>query len=91
MLGVPEYADDWHPGTGHMHAIMHNDGNVVDCGDHKADVIANGSNYVEVSRNSDGAINIENTCVKNTPLRRASRFPLLHTAGVTFLSRAVFS
>ena len=64
MLAVPEYADDWHPGTGHMHAVMHNDGNVVDCGaEHKADVLANGSNYVEVSLNKDGAINIENTCV----------------------------
>lgn len=29
MWAVPEYADDWHPGTGHMHAIMHNDGNLI--------------------------------------------------------------
>lgn len=61
MLAVPEYADDWHPGTGHMHAVMHNDPKIIDCGDHQSDVIANASNYVEVSRNSDGAINIENT------------------------------
>merc|ERR1711939_1297353 len=30
MLAVPEYADDHHPGTGHMHALMHNDGPIVD-------------------------------------------------------------
>ena len=29
MLAVPEYADDHHPGTGHMHAVMHNDGSIV--------------------------------------------------------------
>jgi len=28
MFSVPEYADDWHPGTGHMHAVIHNDGSV---------------------------------------------------------------
>lgn len=60
MLAVPEYADDWHPGTGHMHAVMHNDGDLI-TEEHRADVLANGSNYVEVSRNSDGSLNIENT------------------------------
>lgn len=60
MLAVPEYADDWHPGTGHMHAIMHNDPTIVP-EEYREDVIENGSNYVEVSQNSDGDLNIENT------------------------------
>lgn len=54
------YADDWHPGTGHMHAVMHNDETIVP-EEYRADVIENGSNYVEVSQNSDGSLNIENT------------------------------
>jgi len=60
LLSTPEYADDWHPGTGHMHAIMHNDGKVCP-EEFREDWVQNGSNYVEISRNTDGKINIENT------------------------------
>jgi len=60
LLATPEYADDWHPGTGHMHAIMHNDGNLI-AEEHRKEVLAGGSNYVEISRKSDGTLNIENT------------------------------
>jgi predicted NAD/FAD-binding protein len=60
MLAVPEYADDWHPGTGHMHAVVHQDDTLIP-EEFRADVLENGSNYVEITRNSDGDLNIENT------------------------------
>jgi len=61
MFSVPEYADDWHPGTGHMHAVIHNDGAIVP-EKFRKDWLQNGSNYVEVTKNpSDGKLNIENT------------------------------
>jgi hypothetical protein len=91
MLAVPEYADDWHPGTGHMHAIMHNDGELI-AAEHRADVLANGSNYVEISRDSDGKLNIENTynfCVQSPGIKwlqdipAAQRPPLLISHALT--------
>ena len=53
MLAVPEYADDWHPGTGHMHAVVHQDDTLIP-EEFRADVLENGSNYVEITRNRSG-------------------------------------
>lgn len=60
ILGTPEYADDHHPGTGHMHAVMHNDASIIDPR-FREEVVRRGSNYVEVTKNADGTLNIENT------------------------------
>lgn len=82
ILATPEYADDHHPGTGHMHAIMHNDASIIDP-KFRDDVLRRGSNYVEVTRSRNGELNIENTYNfgVQTPslLNRADRPPLLIT------------
>lgn len=59
ILSTPVYADDHHPATGHMHAVMHSDGGVIDPEFREA-CLSRASNYVEVTRNKDGTINIEN-------------------------------
>lgn len=53
------YADDHHPSTGHMHAVMHSDGSVIPS-EYRDDCLKRASNYVEVTQLSDGSINIEN-------------------------------
>jgi hypothetical protein len=60
ILSAPVYADDHHPSTGHMHAVMHSDGSVID-EKYRDTILTRASNYVEITRNkSDGHINIEN-------------------------------
>jgi len=59
ILAAPVYADDHHPATGHMHAVMHSDSSVID-ERYRDDFLARGSNYVEVTRLDNGEINIEN-------------------------------
>lgn len=59
VLNSPEYADDHHPDSGHMHAVMHSDASVID-EKYRSEFLNRGSNYVEVTRLSDGKINIEN-------------------------------
>lgn len=59
ILNTPVYADDHHPTTGHMHAVMHSDPTVIDP-EFREDVIKRASNYVEVTRMADGSLNIEN-------------------------------
>jgi len=59
VLNAPVYADDHHPATGHMHAVMHSDDTVID-ERYRADFLKRGSNYVEITRLADGTINIEN-------------------------------
>ena len=59
ILSTPVYADDHHPAGGHMHAVMHSDGSVVD-EKVREDVLKRASNYVEITRNKNGEINIEN-------------------------------
>lgn len=59
VLSAPVYADDHHPDSGHMHAVMHSDGSVVDASV-RDDVLRRASNYVEVTRRGDGSLNIEN-------------------------------
>ena len=53
------YADDHHPDSGHMHAVIHSDGSVID-ERYREDCLKRASNYVEVTEKSDGSINIEN-------------------------------
>jgi predicted NAD/FAD-binding protein/cytochrome b involved in lipid metabolism len=59
ILSTPVYADDHHPSSGHMHAVMHSDGSVID-EKHREVCLARASNYVEITRKEDGEINIEN-------------------------------
>ena len=59
ILSTPVYADDHHPATGHMHAVMHSDGSVLPK-DYREDCLKRASNYVEVTQLQDGSINIEN-------------------------------
>lgn len=60
ILSAPVYADDHHPSTGHMHAVMHSDGSVID-EKYRDTILTRASNYVEITKNkSDGHINIEN-------------------------------
>jgi len=59
VLHAPVYADDHHPATGHMHAVMHSDASVIDPR-YREEFLARGSNYVEVTRLKNGEINIEN-------------------------------
>ena len=59
ILSTPVYADDHHPATGHMHAVMHSDPSVLDP-EFREDCLRRASNYVEVTRTADGEINIEN-------------------------------
>lgn len=53
------YADDHHPDSGHMHAVLHSDGTVIDKR-FREDCLRRASNYVEVTEKDDGSINIEN-------------------------------
>ncbi|KAJ8605089.1 hypothetical protein CTAYLR_000369 [Chrysophaeum taylorii] len=61
ILASPDYADDRHPSSGHMHAVMHSDPSVIDPA-YREDFLNRGSNYVEVTApsSSSGKINIEN-------------------------------
>ena len=83
LLSVPEYADDHHPATGHMHAIMHNDSKII-APEWEQEVLQHASNYVEITRNQDGSLNIENRWASICTGRRVCR-PLLrviHRTGV---------
>lgn len=60
ILATPSYADDYHPGQGHMHAVMHNDASVIDP-KYRDEVLRRGSNYVEVTGHIGEELNIENT------------------------------
>jgi len=53
------YADDHHPDSGHMHAVLHSDGSVIEK-EYREDCLKRASNYVEVTEKPDGSINIEN-------------------------------
>lgn len=53
------YADDHHPDSGHMHAVLHSDGTVIE-EKYREECLKRASNYVEVTEKSDGSINIEN-------------------------------
>ena len=59
ILSTVVYADDHHPATGHMHAVMHSDSSVVD-EKYRSEFLRRGSNYVEVTQLTDKSINIEN-------------------------------
>lgn len=59
ILNTPVYADDHHPSTGHMHAVMHSDASVIP-EEFRKDVLTRASNYVEVTRTASGEINMEN-------------------------------
>lgn len=59
ILSTPVYADDHHPSTGHMHAVMHSDASVIE-EKYREDCLKRASNYVEVTENKDGSLNIEN-------------------------------
>jgi len=59
ILSTPIYADDHHPSTGHMHAVMHSDGSVIP-EEYREDCLKRASNYVEITRLEDGSINMEN-------------------------------
>ena len=53
------YADDHHPDSGHMHAVLHSDGTVIEQ-QYREECLKRASNYVEVTEKADGSINIEN-------------------------------
>lgn len=59
ILNTPVYADDHHPSTGHMHAVMHSDPSVI-APEFREECLKRASNYVEVTQMSDGSLNIEN-------------------------------
>ena len=59
IFSTPVYADDHHPDSGHMHSVLHSDGNVID-ERFREDCLKRASNYVEVTEKGDGTINIEN-------------------------------
>ena len=59
ILSTPVYADDHHPSSGHMHAVMHSDGTVIE-DKYRDTCLKRASNYVEITENKDGSINIEN-------------------------------
>lgn len=59
VLASPEYADDHHPDSGHMHAVMHSDASVIDAR-YRDTVLKRASNYVEVTRLDDASYNYEN-------------------------------
>jgi hypothetical protein len=59
ILSTPVYADDHHPATGHMHAVMHSDPTVIQS-EYREDCLKRASNYVEVTQLKDGSLNIEN-------------------------------
>ena len=43
VMAAPVYADDHHPATGHMHAVMHSDPSVID-EQYRSDFLDRGSN-----------------------------------------------
>ena len=53
------YADDHHPDSGHMHAVIHSDGSVID-ERYRSDCLKRASNIVEITQKDDGTLNIEN-------------------------------
>lgn len=53
------YADDHHPDSGHMHAVIHSDGGVID-ERYRNDCLMRASNIVEITQKDDGTLNIEN-------------------------------
>ena len=53
------YADDHHPDSGHMHAVIHSDGSVID-ERYRLDCLKRASNIVEITQKDDGTLNIEN-------------------------------
>mmetsp|Transcript_30613 Transcript_30613/g.71536 ORF Transcript_30613/g.71536 Transcript_30613/m.71536 type:complete len:813 (-) Transcript_30613:23-2461(-) len=59
ILTSPIYADDLYPTSGHMHAVMHSDPTVIDPA-FREDCLKRASNYVEITQQSDGSLNIEN-------------------------------
>ncbi|KAL9182567.1 hypothetical protein ACHAXT_013219 [Thalassiosira profunda] len=59
IFSTPVYADDHHPDSGHMHAVLHSDGTVIE-EPYREDCLKRASNYVEVTEKTDGTINIEN-------------------------------
>lgn len=59
ILNTPVYADDHHPATGHMHAVMHSDAKVIP-DEYRDECLKRASNYVEITQLKDGSINIEN-------------------------------
>jgi len=59
IFSTPVYADDHHPDSGHMHAVLHSDGSVIE-EQFREDCLKRASNYVEVTEKPDGSINIEN-------------------------------
>eukprot|EP00560_Eucampia_antarctica_P005963 CAMPEP_0197824904 /NCGR_PEP_ID=MMETSP1437-20131217/2093_1 /TAXON_ID=49252 ORGANISM="Eucampia antarctica, Strain CCMP1452" /NCGR_SAMPLE_ID=MMETSP1437 /ASSEMBLY_ACC=CAM_ASM_001096 /LENGTH=759 /DNA_ID=CAMNT_0043424709 /DNA_START=118 /DNA_END=2397 /DNA_ORIENTATION=- len=59
ILNTPVYADDHHPSSGHMHAVMHSDPKMIE-EPFREECLKRASNYVEVTRNDDESINIEN-------------------------------
>lgn len=59
ILSTPVYADDHHPSSGHMHAVMHSDPKMIEA-PFRQECLKRASNYVEVTRNDDDSINIEN-------------------------------
>merc|ERR1719253_463736 len=59
IFSTPVYADDHHPDSGHMHAVLHSDGSVIEA-PHREECLKRASNYVEVTERTDGSINIEN-------------------------------
>lgn len=75
ILATPEYADDHHPATGHMHGVMHNDASII-APEFREQVLKHGSNYVEITRMSDGSINIENTYNFGVQTPEALHLPL---------------
>jgi predicted Rdx family selenoprotein len=47
------YTDDHHPDSGHMHAVIHSDGSVID-ERYRDDCLKRASNIVEITEKSDG-------------------------------------
>jgi len=50
---TPVYADDYHPTTGHMHAVMHSDSSVI-APEFREQCLTRASNYVEVKGRKKG-------------------------------------
>jgi cytochrome b involved in lipid metabolism len=59
IFSTPVYADDHHPGSGHMHSTMHSDASVIDA-EYREECLKRASNHVEVTQTPDGRINIQN-------------------------------
>ena len=59
ILSTSVYADNHHPDSGHMHAVLHSDGTVIE-EQHREECLKRASIYVEVTERPDGSLNIEN-------------------------------